>query len=243
MKKFIIPLAIFIINIVILKNTFDINNVLCKVLIGTSCLYSLLLIIDYKITLPVNRHDLAALSYFQLFIFNTYFSSDTTDIVAIFILLNVILSTFLVIEKFSSLFCEPYPKSMSFFINIISLSYCIPFATNAIILNKIFWLETTSHYEKLIYILAYILFSKILINIILYYLSFLRKISNILNIFFICNQVAILIISIIMKIKLPDTSLFYIISSSIGLITFVLNRIEVIKEDSLYSRYCYYSGK
>ena len=240
MRRFII-FVIFIINILILKNTFDINSVLCKVLIGTSCLYSLLLIIDYKITLPVNRHDLAALSYFQLFIFNTYFSSDTTDIVAIFLLLNAILSTFLFIIRFGV--DELLQKSTRIFVNIRSLSYRIPFATNAIILNKIFWLETTSHYEKLIYILAYILFSKILINIILYYLSFLRKISNILNIFFICNQVAILIISIIMKIKLPDTSLFYIISSSIGLITFVLNRIEVINEDSLYSRYCYYSGK
>ena len=128
MKKFIILLAIFIINILILKNTFDINSVLCKVLIGTSCLYSLLLIIDYKIykiTLPVFDCNLAPLSYFQLVIFNTYFSSDTTDIVAIFFLLNVILSTFLVIQNFSSTFCELSQKSERIFVNIIRLSYCM----------------------------------------------------------------------------------------------------------------------
>lgn len=226
MKKFIIPLAIFVVNILIIKNTFDINGVLCKVITGTSCLYSLLVIINMiaeEIDLPFRTSNLAALSYFQLVIFNTIYLSDITDMVAVFLFLNAILSTLVLLEL-------TFSFSLGLFIrNILNLFWYIPFATNAILLNKIFWLETTSSYEKIIYILAYTIFSKIIFDIVF---DIFREIIPTLfcvihKYSIICNQVAILIVSIIMKNKLPDTSLFYIVISSIVLITYTFNRTGI----------------
>ncbi len=209
--RFLLCLAVFLLSIVLFRDSISTHILPYMILAGTMCIFALLKVISsvfesfYFLVPPARTYT--QFSYFILFYIYYFVQSDSNSI---YIIIAIII--LLAIVCFISIGYTNWDNFTYIFLTAI--------------LFKLYGSSENMMNHKLLLILNFILFGIVILHYVitqLYYYSIVDY-SVVLSIQYIKLAIilAMTVLFIISKVKIPETPLYFIIASGLALITHVL---------------------